>query len=459
MPQKPEKQPSFSIDDFIGEIEKAEDATLNKRLPQERLRNKRQLDNAARRAAEAAGLGDGKLKPQPLQPKEPKVKKTAKSPVTGMTLKSPKSKANSVDRIDFGGMGELQKVADQVGFSLDKLLSTKKVADFQGEVQKLKDAMGAFDQKVQDANGELDGMQAKLSDAQSELAGLLKKGEDLGYTFDKNGELVSVNFQKMQEAAAKYGITQDQLGQSFQNQRLHEMAGEIINDFQLLNLGGTETGTILSGMAPKISELVQQSIKYGTDIPANMKPWIENLIEAGKLTDENGNQITDLSKLKFGDPVATEYEKIQGAVKDLIAKMDELVGKISEMAARIDEMTRPRTVQVGVQVNDPNNYLSGGAETLSMGGFVGRPKYLASGGFIPRGTDTVPAMLTPGEGVLRRDAVSRLMRGDWPQGGGVTVSIDTIQVGEFHSESDAAMQIGQTLLREIRRKGVRLNAA
>ena len=118
MPQKPEKQPSFSIDDFIGEIEKAEDAQLNKRLPQERLKNKRQLDNAARRAAEAAGLGDGKLVPQPLIKKaegplaQPKPKKVTKSPVTGMTLKSPKSKANSVDRIDFGGMGE----PEQAGF-------------------------------------------------------------------------------------------------------------------------------------------------------------------------------------------------------------------------------------------------------------------------------------------------------------------------------------------------------
>ncbi len=122
---KPEKPSSFSIDDFIGEIEKAEDAQLNKRLPQERLRNKRQLDNAARRAAEAAGLGDGKLVPQPLlrksdgplplsapDAKQAKPKKVTKSAVTGMTLKSPKSKANSVDRIDFGGMGE----PEQAGF-------------------------------------------------------------------------------------------------------------------------------------------------------------------------------------------------------------------------------------------------------------------------------------------------------------------------------------------------------
>src|SRR5262245_22608129 len=102
MPEKP--QSDFSIDDFIGEIEKAEADRLNKRLPQERLKNKRALDNAARRAAEAAGE-TAQLKPQPL-------KKTAKSPVTGMTLKAPKSKANSVDRVDFDGMGE----PEQAGF-------------------------------------------------------------------------------------------------------------------------------------------------------------------------------------------------------------------------------------------------------------------------------------------------------------------------------------------------------
>ena len=63
---RPEGGESFSIDDFIGEIEKAEAEQLNKRLPQERLKNKRALDNAARRSAEAQGLGTGKLVPQPL---------------------------------------------------------------------------------------------------------------------------------------------------------------------------------------------------------------------------------------------------------------------------------------------------------------------------------------------------------------------------------------------------------
>ncbi len=38
------------------------------------------------------------------------------------------------------------------------------------------------------------------------------------------------------------------------------------------------------------------------------------------------------------------------------------------------------------------------------------PVYAASGAFIPRGTDTVPAMLTPGESVLDRDTTSGLRR-------------------------------------------------
>src|SRR5690606_15833634 len=84
----------FSIDEFIGEIEKAEAETLNKRLPQERLRNKRALDNAARKAAEEQALvqkAEGPLA-------TPKPKKSTRSAATGMQLKAPKSKANSVDR-------------------------------------------------------------------------------------------------------------------------------------------------------------------------------------------------------------------------------------------------------------------------------------------------------------------------------------------------------------------------
>lgn len=343
---------------------------------------------------------------------------------------------------DFGGMGALQSAAGSAGFNLDKLLNTKKTAEFTAEVKKLEQAMADFDKKVSDANAELDQMEGSFD-------AIVKQGEQLGYNFDKSGELVSVSFKKMEETASKYGISLDALGPAFQRQRLHEGASEIINDFNLLNLGGTETGTILAGMAPRINDLVNESIKFGVDIPANMEPWIKNLIDAGILVDENGDKITDLSLIKFGDPIKTEFDKIQGSLK-------ELVDKIGVLIDQLNEMTKPRTINVGWNVDPPPDGVN--PDTMSRGGFVGPPKYLALGGFIPRGTDSVPAMLTPGEGVMRREAVSRLMRGDWPSGGGVTVSIDNITVGNA-SEDDAAQQIGKAVIKGLRRKGVRLNAA
>src|SRR3569833_2072853 len=111
----PEKQPSYSIDDFIGEIEKAEAEQLGKRLPQERLKNKRALDNAARRAAEKSGT-TGKLVPQKLKDAEAaglivdKGSKGKRSAATGMSLKAPKSKANSVVRpSNLDGFGETEQ--------------------------------------------------------------------------------------------------------------------------------------------------------------------------------------------------------------------------------------------------------------------------------------------------------------------------------------------------------------
>jgi hypothetical protein len=58
----------------------------------------------------------------------------------------------------------------------------------------------------------------------------------------------------------------------------------------------------------------------------------------------------------------------------------------------------------GVEVvQDREKEAAGVAQGKALGGLI----YASMGKFIPRGTDTVPAMLTPGEFVVRRDAVNR----------------------------------------------------
>jgi excinuclease ABC subunit B len=95
----------FSIDDFLSEIEKAEDIAASKPLYAERMKNKRALDRAE--AAEKAAASEPKTALE-----KRRTRKSSHDTVTGMAPKSGKTKINSVDRIDFDGMGE----APQAGF-------------------------------------------------------------------------------------------------------------------------------------------------------------------------------------------------------------------------------------------------------------------------------------------------------------------------------------------------------
>ncbi len=75
---KNKKHIDFSIDDFLSQIEKSEELEISKRLPQERLKNKRRLDREAQKKRE-----------QELR---------ANIGAKGLAKKSPKSKANAVER-------------------------------------------------------------------------------------------------------------------------------------------------------------------------------------------------------------------------------------------------------------------------------------------------------------------------------------------------------------------------
>lgn len=127
---------------------------------------------------------------------------------------------------------------------------------------------------------------------------------------------------------------------------MHATAAEIINDFDLLIRGGADVGGVLFGMQEEISQLVADSKRFGTAIPENMKPWIEELLRAGLLTDENGVKLTSLEGIKFGEPVKTEFEKITDALGDLIAKMDAFVNAIADATA-------DRTQHITRQYHDP----------------------------------------------------------------------------------------------------------
>lgn len=242
----------------------------------------------------------------------------------------------------YGSLERIDRIGRVVGVDLAAAWN------HQGEAGKR-----AFEKIAKEFEAAVSQMEADLDDLQGELDTTFSNARDLGYVFDKDGNLVSVSFDKMQAKAEEFGVSVDALGPAFQGQRIAADAQGIIDAFTLLSKGGTDAGTILFGMKDEISKLVQESITFKTTIPENMRPWIQNLIDTHQLLDENGQEITDIGKINFGAAVETQFEAISRKIGDLIDRIGVLIDTLQDkLTPALDEATRDRNVHIGV-TTDP----------------------------------------------------------------------------------------------------------
>lgn len=213
-----------------------------------------------------------------------------------------------------------------------------------------------------------------------------------------------VDLQILSDAVSRYGGNIEELGGTFQNARLHELWQQVIDDLDLFERAGISGGDAMNLAKDKVIELAQQSQKFGVEIPANMKPFLQSLIDSGELLDANGEKITDINQLTFGETLQTTLQKLNETLQQLIETFNQVPGAIAQI---------PRRVDIDVNVRERRGVESDLAPDevsfANRGGLVTRRgvQYRAFGGpiFQPFGTDTVPAMLTPGEFVLNRSAV------------------------------------------------------
>jgi len=221
---------------------------------------------------------------------------------------------------------------------------------------------------------------------------------------------------EIKDAADRYGLSLDALGPKVAQLSINEQATQIAKDWKILTAAGADINVILSSMNPnvqgmgeKVQELVNQAMKYGLELPSSMKPILQSMIDAGKLTDDTGKKLTDLSGLTFAADLTKMFD-------ELMTKLDELIDKISVgVGGALTNVgdTQVPTVQIPYKLV-PSDEGEVDASTMAGGGLV----YAASG-WKPRGSDTVPAMLTPGERVLTVAENAVYERGG--RGGGVAV--------------------------------------
>lgn len=273
--------------------------------------------------------------------------------------KTAKSRQGLIDQ--FGGFDELAKAASEAGFNLDKMFSTTKVKDFEKEVQKLNKALNQQEEDTQ----------------------------------------------RLDAAMEKYGFTIEDMGDKFQQTEVNKGFKELGEDFRVLIEAGADFNTVAEKMAPTFGSLIQTAIETGSTVPRELEPIIKKMIDMGVLVDRNGDKFTDLSQVPFAESMTQGFDRVVAAIEkltevfgDLNGVIDRTRGSAEGLADTIANMPTP-----DITHGDPD------AVQVSRGGVIrgrGNVLYFNRGGFVPRGSDTVPAMLTPGEMVISRDMVRNL---------------------------------------------------
>ena len=288
-----------------------------------------------------------------------------------------------------GGLAALNLEATRAGVSLGAMLNAKNPEQYQKAIDDLNKAFDSQKAKVEADSTALglllkdgESLGIKLPPAlEAAIKPLVDMGKitgDVGELFKRLSSGTEVDFKKMQEVAGKYGIDLAALGPAFESAKLGDIAKTITNDFDFLKRGGADVDAVLAGMKTPIQGLVTESLKAGLAIPENFRPWLEQLAKTGQLTDENGDKINDVSKLKFADPIVTEFDK-------LIAKLQELIDKISGtngLTAALAGVKAPPDINIGVHFNvDDFPDVGVAAQRMASGGMgrVTKPTLFLAG--------------------------------------------------------------------------------
>lgn len=198
------------------------------------------------------------------------------------------------------------------------------------------------------------------------LENILKLHEEI---VTKQGEIKALQesliptWDDVKSAAGRYGIALDTLGPKVSQLGMNETAKGLVEDWDMFTRAGANMGPVLDGMKTKINALVKDSFKFGTTVPDNMRPMIEALFKAGKLTGEDGKALTDLTLIKFGPPVVTEADKIIKAIGGLVTDLEKLFKMLAEQLAKatqigveatIRELDRiPREIVIKTRIEGP----------------------------------------------------------------------------------------------------------
>ena len=138
--------------------------------------------------------------------------------------------------------------------------------------------------------------------------------------------LVGDEQEALNDAISRYGFTIEELGPTMQAQKLSEMAQQLVQDYDLLTKSGIAVGTVTERMAEEINDYLRIALKTGQEVPASMRPMLEQMVDMGLLTDEAGNKLTDLKGIKFAETLTQGFDRVANAIGKLPGEIARALG-------------------------------------------------------------------------------------------------------------------------------------
>ena len=184
------------------------------------------------------------------------------------------------------------------------------------------------------------------------------------------------------------------------------LSGQVTQTFDTLVAKGYDGTTVMLGMKDSLQRMWEEQQEFGYKTDDATQALIDQAAAEG-IVGEKHKSVNE-QMLDASNRMVTVLEAIGKTFGADIP--DQAMSGATKVQKALDSIKAP-ALTVQVQYNDPGfdtstrhiNVEYAEPEHHATGGIVGT-QYLASGGevvpFIPKGTDTVPAMLTPGERVL-----------------------------------------------------------
>ena len=295
----------------------------------------------------------------------------------------------------------------------------------QAAIERVTEALAAYqkqlEQNTEDANDLFDeiisagseGIPEAMRPAIEQLIALGLLTDEQAEKLRGLGDAGALNVKNMEEALGVFAGRMDSLGPAFRQAKIDETAKKYINALDTLIKGGANVGGVLFDAREEITALVRDSLKFGTTIPANMKPWIEELHRTGNLIDENGEAIEDISGLQFGEAMKTEAEIAQAGWDKILKKIQELIDRITgPLQDAIDDIPDEKRIRIGVDFDGIPEDLTrgdfGNFDPPSTGEPVGGSSALRLSGASASlsGSQPMNVIWVDGSGMSRNEVVS-----------------------------------------------------